>query len=93
VSSDEIKQNINVRDYFNGVESENLYAVGELETISVTYLEAKARATQLATINGIESGMEGKYFVIKFLREKGPLASRFESLGFIFKNEIGWTLQ
>ena len=93
VSSDEIKQNINVRDYFNGVESENLYAVGELETISVTYLEAKARATQLATINGIESGMEGKYFVIKFLREKGPLASRFESLGFIFKNGIGWTLQ
>ena len=91
--SDTYQQHINVRDYFNGLESKTRDSVGEKETISATYFEAKASATKLATINGIECGMQGKYYVVKLLRDKGPLASRFEALGFTFKNGIGWTLQ
>lgn len=57
------------------------------------FFEAKARALKLANSNGIECKEDGMWFIVKHMRDRGPLAEQFEALGFKFINGIGWTLK
>lgn len=57
------------------------------------YFEAKAKAIQLARENGIEYKEEGTRFIVKHMRDKGPVAEQLGSIGLNFISGIGWTLQ
>ena len=57
------------------------------------YFTAKSKATQIASANGIECKESGTRFIVKLMRDNGPLAKQFEALGLKFISGIGWTLE
>lgn len=57
------------------------------------YFTAKSNATKIANENGIECKESGARFIVKLMRDNGPLAKQFEALGLKFISGIGWTLE
>jgi hypothetical protein len=57
------------------------------------YFEAKAKAIQLAKENGIEYQEESASFIVKYMRDKGPVAERLGFFGLKFTDGIGWILR
>lgn len=57
------------------------------------YISAKSSATQIAQEIGIECVQSGERFIIRYMRDNGPLANKFQELGFKYLTEIGWILE
>lgn len=57
------------------------------------YFEAKAKAMQLARENGVEYQEESARFIVKYMRDKGPVAEKLGFFGLKFTDGIGWILR
>lgn len=57
------------------------------------YFSAKTNATQVAQANGIECIQSGSRFIVRLMRDNGPIAKQFQDLGLKYNSGIGWILE
>ena len=57
------------------------------------YFSVKRNATQIAQANGIECVQSGGRFIVRLVRDNGPIAKQFQDIGLKYISGIGWVLQ
>lgn len=57
------------------------------------YFSAKSNAAQIAEANGIECLQSGGRFIVRLLKDNGPIAKQFQDIGLKYISGIGWVLE
>ena len=64
-----------------------------MQTELFNYHTAKSSASRVARENGIECIQSGSRFIVRFMRDTGPLAKQFQDLGFTYLTGSGWIIE